>query len=234
MKRIFFYSLALTVCLSSCSFVKANCNESEFRISGSVVRGSGRITTEKYSVPDFDKVSVAISSDVKYIVTDGEPYVMISADDNIQEYLKFNVNGSELKIKFTEKNVRFRNCDIKIVVASSSLRGISISGAADFEVDSPVRTDNFDCSIAGSGDVEIDGLEASVANFVIAGSGDIDVSGINCKELKCSIAGSGDIDLSGYAENASYSIAGSGDINASDLRTGHTKTSISGSGTVHD
>lgn len=234
MKKLMFYALAAVICFSSCTFVKASDNNSEFSIGNTKVRGSGKITVEKYNVPDFDKVSVSISSDVKYVITDGEPYVEVSADDNAQEYLRFEVRGSNLRIKPTQDRVSFNNCHIKITVASSSLRSIDIAGSADFEVESPIKTDKFECSIAGSGDVEIDGLEAASVKFDIAGSGDIDASGISCKEIECSIAGSGDIDLSGYAENADYSIAGSGDIDASKFKAEHSKTSIAGSGTVHN
>lgn len=231
MKKLMFLAMS-AVCLASCTFVKASDNDSESFLRNTKVRGSGKITTEKYTVADFDKVSVSISADVKYVVTDGEPYVIVTADDNAQEYLKFESSGKNLRIKPNRDNVNFVNCDIDIVVASSNLREISIAGSSDFEVASPLKTDDFKCSIAGSGDVDIDGLEASSISFEIAGSGDIDASGINCKELDCSIAGSGDIELGGYAELARYSIAGSGDIDATDFKSDHSKTSIAGSGTI--
>lgn len=226
MKRIIVVVLVAIAAISSCSFVKAG--------ESIKVQGSGNITTVKYNVPDFNKVSVAIGSDVEYIITDGQPYVSVTADDNAQEYLKFSVKGNELQIKPTKGNVAFNNCKIKILVASSSLNCIEIAGSSDFEVKCPLKSENFKCSIAGSGDVDIDGLETGSASFDIAGSGDIDIEKLNCEELKCSIAGSGDIEVSGYAKNAKYSIAGSGDIDATGLKADHSDTSVAGSGKVRN
>ena len=70
---------------------------------------------------------------------------------------------------------------------------VSIAGSGDIEVEG--SADNLDISIAGSGDVNLKDLKVSSCEVSIAGSGDCEIH--VASDLKVSIAGSGDVKYKG-------------------------------------
>ena len=108
----------------------------------------------------------------------------------------------------------------KMVVALAGSGGVTAASAAG----------PLDVSIAGSGDVTINGGAMSEAKISIAGSGDVSVGG-SVQALNVSIAGSGDVNVTGAAKDVDVSILGSGDVSIGSV-TGTIRKSVLGSGDV--
>jgi hypothetical protein len=89
-----------------------------------------------------------------------------------------------------------------------------------------------DATVAGSGNMRVDGAKTESLSLSLAGSGDLAVSAIAADRVKADIAGSGTMTLAGAGRDADLSIVGSGDVKAPSLSLGRASVSIAGSGSV--
>lgn len=173
------------------------------------IRGEGPVNTESRSVGDFHAISAQIPGVVEVRISDTYS-VEVQAQENLLPILKTEVKNGKLRIYFDE-NVSNAD-DLKIRVSAPSFDAFEMAGSGRLETFDPIRGNQLDLSIAGSGEIILP--EADVQN------------------INCDIAGSGEIEVSGRATDSKFGIAGSGDINAKNLVSERAKASISGSGTV--
>jgi len=87
-------------------------------------------------------------------------------------------------------------------------------------------------SLAGSGDIKIDNVEAEEFVGTIAGPGTLSIAAMTVDEADFRIGGSGNVIAAGTASEARISIGGSGEVRAGGLRTKTATVSIGGSGDV--
>ncbi|HEV7353248.1 MAG TPA: DUF2807 domain-containing protein [Brevundimonas sp.] len=117
---------------------------------------------------------------------------------------------------------------VRVVVTAPSVRNFEINGSGDLDVqgyDQPEfrlriagsgdaratgRTDRLDVDIAGSGEADLEALEAGDATFDIAGSGEIDARPTG--RVEAAVSGSGDIRLRRQPASLNSNIAGSGEV----------------------
>ncbi len=197
-------------------------------------RDAPRATGQRsFQVGQFQMVSLEGSHDV-VVTVGGAPSVRAEGDSEALERLDIRVEGGTLKIGSERRRwFSFRHGGgVTVYVTVPSLNGATIAGSGDMRVDR-VQATSFEAEIAGSGDMEIGQLRARRASFSIAGSGGITAMG-EAEEADVSIAGSGNVALDRLqTRRTSVSVAGSGDISvrASEAVEG----SVMGSGdvTVH-
>ncbi|MBD3402309.1 hypothetical protein GF420_05395 [candidate division GN15 bacterium] len=192
---------------------------------GSGVKGSGDIVTETRDIENFERISSSGSFDI-FVTVGPDVSLEIEFDDNLIELVETEVHGGTLHID-SRKSFRSRhNCNIRITVPT--LERIKISGSGDAVVEQ-VTGKVFECKIAGSGDVRLEG-EVDEVDISIAGSGDVDARRLKAKDVYATISGSGDIDV--YAsEYLDGRISGSGDI-AYYGNPRRTNKSVAGSGDI--
>ena len=177
-----------------------------------VVRGNHHIVNEQITVGDYDEIALSVPADVIYRqISQDEPFLQVSVDENILEYLNISVQNRRLVIKQKDL-VTLRPSRFVIYTNSRSLSKVSITGSGDVLLENAVNARDMDISITGSGDIKTDSLY--------------------CENLSASITGSGDMLLNGAANNAHYSITGSGDIRAFDYFVENLDCRISGSGDI--
>ncbi len=146
--------------------------------------------------------------------------------DNLQVSVK---NGT-LVIKYPN---RYRASGrVEIYVKNPTLSNISVAGAASFKVTGGLDNGNKDIKLAGSGNIDIHGLEALTLNMAVAGSGSIKITDILAGPVESKISGSGKITLAGIASDLTAKIAGSGRIKAEELQVMDCTVKIAGSGSV--
>ncbi len=206
----------------------------------------GPVVTRTVSVQEFNKLDIAISSDVEYIPSDTFS-VTVSAPEKYVDRVAFSVTDHTLSIarkkKSDEGNVAWiinNNTTemVKIVVRAPSLTCVDISGSGSFVCRKTLKAPKLTLAIAGSGDIDIadimaDSLQATIAGsgeidahlsavastaVSVSGSGDVDLKLARCGVVKVEIAGSGDVDLSGTAQAVYPTIAGSGEVNTNHLK----------------
>jgi len=153
----------------------------------------------------------------------------IAGDDHIVAALVIERDGDALEIKAPRQTNLDPNLPLRLYVGVASLEGVSVAGSGQIEAEG-IRADTFEASVAGSGDIVLGGLDARSVDVSIAGSGDIIIDG-QASELGVSVAGNGDVLVADLiVREADVSIAGSGDVsvNASE----RLSVSIVGSGDV--
>jgi hypothetical protein len=190
--------------------------------------GSG---SRSFDARGFDRVSLRGSDNV-VVRVGGTESVTATGPNDMLDKLEVKVVDGELRIgreKHWGWNWSSNREPTLITVTVPRLRGASIAGSGDMKVDN-VQAASFQGSVAGSGNLTIGALQADSASLDVAGSGDTSIAGV-AKSIDVSIAGSGNVDARGLkSERAKISIAGSGDVRAA--VSGEADVSIIGSGDV--
>ena len=209
MKKIL-AATALTLLLAGCTFVKFN--KTDFR---KAVNGTGDDVEHPYMTGAFSSVVLNIPADVDFHVSD-TCRLSISAPQNLHDIISVTCEDGVLMIGTIEgKKLGKDGVDVRL--SAPVLSSVTVNGAAEIDIDSGLRTDSFDLTVNGAGDVEIDGLETKKMDVRINGAGDISTRLIGHADVGIEINGAGDITLKGSAGSVNARINGAGDIDTSDL-----------------
>jgi hypothetical protein len=174
---------------------------------GNVIRGSGKLTTEKRDVHGFNEVHLSGSGNLT-ITRTGTESLTIEAEDNIIPYLETEVSGHHLTIG-TRDNVSLQTTrPINYILTVKDLDALSLSG---------------------SGNITASGVP-DLAEIHLSGSGNMFISGIDGDKLTARISGSGDLNLAGKAGSQEVRISGSGNYRAEALESKAATLEVSGSG----
>jgi len=229
MKKLILLPIVALVAFSACNFTTSNAQNSN---ETAVITDDGSsVITRTEQVAAFDKLIIAIPAEVTYEI--GDPKVVIVGKkrvlDNIEvkqdEYgcLTVGTNGNKLR------SLR----DTRIYVTSDYLSLLTINGAADFESKHGiVSRGDFELTVNGAADVEIDGLKADDVSLTCNGAGDFDVEGLKADNVEVTVNGAGDASLSGKVKNAILTINGAGDIDAKELQAESIRPSVRGVGSI--
>jgi hypothetical protein len=173
--------------------------------------GSGRLETERRSVPRFTAIEVEGSGNV--VLSQGLlQTVSVESDDNILPAITTEVIGNVLHLGFKRGTRINRMTKLEFRIKVPEITGITISGSGDVRADTTLRADELSLDIRGSGGINAD---------------------IDTGKLACGIAGSGDIDVRGRSDRLSVTINGSGSVRASGLESAEVEVRINGSGSAY-
>ncbi|MEZ2442178.1 head GIN domain-containing protein [Chitinophaga sp. RCC_12] len=173
------------------------------------VKGNGHVIKEERQVVPFQRIKVEGSMNV-YLTQGAAKAAVIEAEDNIAPLVELVEEDGRLIVRLK--------------------RGVSISTHKDLNVFLTTPEIN-EASLAGSGDLKLDGkfTSRSDVKFNLSGSGNLKGE-INAPAVKASIAGSGDMFLKGETKEVNLSIAGSGNFEADELLSENVSVNIAGSG----
>ncbi|GHV59551.1 DUF2807 domain-containing protein [Bacteroidia bacterium] len=179
---------------------------------GKSLKGNHQIVNEKIAIDDYDGIALSLPAEVIYRqISQDEPFLQVSVDENILQSLDISVRNNQLVIKQKE-DINIHPSHFVIYTNSRSLSKVSIAGTGVVSLEKAVNARTMEVSIAGSGDFKTDSLY--------------------CENLNVRIAGSGNVHLQGASTSANYHIAGSGDIRAFDYLVENLECRISGSGDI--
>ncbi|RMG42535.1 MAG: DUF2807 domain-containing protein [Acidobacteria bacterium] len=170
------------------------------------VIGSGRVVEESREVEPFERLSLACAADAEVHVGE-EPSVRLAAEDNILPLITTEVSGGTLRI--SGSGSYWTRHGVKLTVGTPRLTSVSLAGSGDVTIEN-VDADSFRVEVRGSGDVTASGRARRV-EVLLMGSGDVDLAGLRAEEAEVSVLGSGDVDLYA-ARRLSCEIRGSGDV----------------------
>jgi hypothetical protein len=197
-----------------------------FFASCSEIIGSGKIVTQEKTLGSFTKITNSGVTDT--IIKHGSKVkVVISADDNVIEFISVKVSDNELFID--TKGLNYTNTHMKVIITMPTIKSITNDGSGDTScsgfnnlTDLSILNDGsgdielsgkivkLDITNDGSGDVRASNLEADNCNAINSGSGNLEVfcsSSLNVKN-----SGSGDFSYKGPAIVGKLVNSGSGDI----------------------
>ncbi len=191
----------------------------------------GPVVKENRDVTGYTEIALAVPANVYVEQGSAFSFAIEGPADALKE-IETVVEGSTLKIKWKSKFFNWRGSeDIKIFIAAPTFSALSIAGSGGIYVKAGLKVDNLDLSIAGSGDVVVESIEATGVKSSIAGSGDIKLGAGKISSFSASISGSGSIKASELeTSDAKVRIAGSGDCLV--WATGNLDAGISGSGDI--
>lgn len=173
------------------------------------VRGEGPVVSQDRNTGTFSSIHTHGAFNVT--ITDASTRsVKVEAQQNLQEYILVETEGSELHIRNKKGYDIHSDKEIEVVISAPELKGIYLSGSGNVKSTNTLHgSESFEAKSAGSGNMNLD---------------------VETSDLKTSIAGSGNIMLKGKTKDLDGSIAGSGNIKAKDLQASNTSIKISGSG----
>lgn len=207
--------------------------------SGNKIDGNGNSITKEIKISDYDEITLVGTADFEYEQSDKAPYLSITLDENLFDYLIAKVEGKTLKIypKPTKKghdngqSYDLQPTVFKIKSNSRELKELNTVGSGSFIVSKPMKINNTEVNMAGSGSVEFNALvEGNKMEFNLAGSGEISAKNLKLNGLSCSLASSGEISVGGTVDRVSYSVAGSGEIKAYGCKARKAECNVAGSG----
>ncbi len=163
------------------------------------------ITTQKRSLPDFNKIDV--SGNLTVILNQGnEQLIEIQADSNIFKDIKTDLKDNVLKITGKSKK-----SSVKIFVTCKDINSIKASSVSIIKGESEIKTDKLEIKSSGATDITLN---------------------LNVKELFTDISGASNVDLSGTADVHNAEISGASELKAYNLLTQKTFINVSGAGSA--
>tara|TARA_R110002051_G_scaffold137593_1_gene210080 strand:+ start:1130 stop:1855 length:726 start_codon:yes stop_codon:yes gene_type:complete len=198
---------------------------------GKRIKGNGVTKTIERSTGDYDEVAISGWFDID-LVDGKEGEITLTGEENLLDYIITEVKDRKLIIK-VEKGQNLQpsnwNKGIRITVPVESINGVSLSGSGDIVGKKTIKSDHFETSMSGSGDITLN-VETMSMSASMSGSGDMNISG-KTVDFSATISGSGDIkayDLD--ADNVEATISGSADIKVTANKS--IKARVSGSGDI--
>ena len=147
----------------------ASCN-----FGGKSVDGSGNITTQTRTVSgDYTIVSAATGLEV-YVVQGNKPSIVVEADDNLQQYIKTEVEGNELRI-YADVSINKAGAK-RVTVTLPKIEGLEASSASILKSKTVIKGDDIVFSANSGASVEV-GVDAKTVNCEASSNGTLKVSG---------------------------------------------------------
>lgn len=174
---------------------------------------TGQMTKESRDLPAFEGVSLAFSGNV--YITQGSPQrVEIEADKNTLEVIETRIENNVLVLKY--KNGQWRDMGkVTVHITMPVISALTIAGSGDMTCKSPLRVQELELNVSGSGSLKMDHLAFHEIDAAVSGSGSISLSG------------------NGDPGELDARITGSGNLNAGELSVGEAVVNITGSGSAH-
>jgi hypothetical protein len=172
------------------------------------ITGDGKVVSQTRVVPEFSGIKVGSGIDV--FLTQGETQsVSVEADENLQEWIRTEVNGTVLHI-YTDKNIRLAKTK-KVNIICKTIDKIDVSSAGDVTGLTQFKTDNLDINMSSAGDLKFE---------------------VEAKEITLSISSAGNVNLKGKTDTLKADLSSAGDLNAFDLEAKVGDISVSSAGSA--
>lgn len=202
---------------------------------GILIFGKTLAQDENRNVPSFSEISLRVPG-VLHLEQGPQQQVTIVAKSSTREEIITEVKDRKLIIRFPGKNYLMKTFNpgkIEIFVTVPEIDGLSVSGSGDIVVSDKIETRILDLVVSGSGDIQIEHLNAERVKANISGSGDILIGeGGIAQDMGVTVSGSGNIKAEGFeARDIMVTIAGSGNCHV--FTNGSLKARIAGSGNVY-
>ncbi len=171
------------------------------------ITGNGNVVEETRDISGF--TGVHISSGIDVYLSQGNSFeVRVEADENLQEVILTEMNGSMLVVKTERVSIR-RAKSKKVHVTLPELKELKISSAGDCDGQTPFNCEDLRLSISSAGDLTLD---------------------VDAERIDLDISSSGDASISGSADVFNVDLSSAGDLNAFDLIAARVDVNVSSAG----
>jgi hypothetical protein len=121
------------------------------------VKGNGNVIARTISITDYEEIELAGSMTFEYEQSDAAPFLSITTDENIFQYLRAEVKGKKLSIERKNSNDGYdlQPTVYKVKSNSRNLKKLDKAGSGRFIVLSPLNVARLHINLAGSGTMDI-------------------------------------------------------------------------------
>jgi len=205
MKKLAFFSIAISLSLSSCIIDGWNQG----------ISGNGHVVEETRDISGFTGVKVSSGIDV-YLSQGSSFEVNVEADENLHEVILTELEGKMLVVKTERVNIRSAKSK-KVHITLPELTALKISSAGDLVGQTLFSCEDLRISISSAGDLSLE-VEANRIDLDISSSGDARLSG-STDEFDVTLSSAGDLnafDLIAAKVDVNVSSAGDARVHATD------------------
>jgi hypothetical protein len=183
--RVQFVGLALL-----CLLVLTSCDRL-------ITPGSGSVVEREFQLADFDQVS--IENAFRGTVQQGETFsVIVRIDDNLEQQLKVEQNGSQLTIGL-DPQVATTRSTLEYEIVTPALEAVNASGASVIQLSGFTSSENFSVEASGASRVEGD-ITTGDMDATASGASTIRLNGSG-NNLQADASGASTIDLENFIVN---------------------------------
>lgn len=199
-------------------------------IQAATITPSNRYVTRKVTSGAFDALRTNTSVDIEYTV--GPRSIEVYAPDNLIDYIKVSLNGSELVVSYKENmniNGNHKSC---VRVSAPDVKSFTAASAGDITIQSPINLANATVTMTclSAGDIDALGITAKKVTLVTNSAGDIGTKNIKAGSVSITSNSAGDIETGAVTVTGSATIraTSAGDIEIKQLLAG-TEVSVTAS-----
>jgi hypothetical protein len=178
---------ALAALLGLLAVAAAGCGGGEDVIEGSGVRAS-----ETRPVEPFTRVETRGGVEVT-ISLGGEQSLIVETDDNVIGLVTTEVRDGTLTIDVGKPRGWTTTLGIDVRIRVPALDSVAVAGSGQFDVQG-LDADLFNAAIEGSGGVTVTGI-VEVAEVEVSGSGTLRLAELDAQDVVVSVNGSGRADV---------------------------------------
>lgn len=226
MKNLFVIWVVLVITLltsfgaQATTIDKENKSEKQHAVVESATWGNKRITGSGNIIKKEIKLSgeystIYVSRGVNVIMENrSNDKVVISADDNVMEYVVCKVEGGKLWATIDSKINSISNVNVKIYLPKSEkIDKISTSSAGEVHIYPTIKSSSLAIESSSAGTIKGSFKSESSANLAASSAGKIDITLLG-KEVKCEASSGANIKLNGQAIKLNAEASSAADINA--------------------
>lgn len=218
---------------------------------GKSITASENIVTKGFAVGDFERISAGGVFKVVYTPGVGKPKVEVRTADNVMPLVSVGVKDGTLQLRLNHNGPIKSLKTLEVSVASPSLSGIALSGAAKGKIGGRLEAKSFEARLSGAsrldaGKVAADRFEARLSGSskmtvgdVVAGVASVRVSGASKAELaveaassELKLSGSSRAVVTGKTGKAVYAVSGASSVDATGCVATDVVATASGSSNV--
>lgn len=175
------------------------------------IQGNGQMKTKTRDVGSFNKIEVKTTSFDIYL-SQGDPRVEVTSDENLAPYIKTYVEDGILKID-EEDGKRIESFNrLAVTISTNQLDHLAINSPGNVYTQDTFNLKSTSLEVNGVADI----------NFAI-----------NAEMLIAAVNGPGSINLTGKTAKLEVYLTGVGDLKASDFKTNSANVSVNGPGDAY-
>ena len=175
-------------------------------LAGCSIGDDGPRTSQTRDVAKFTRIDNRASVDVRLHVGEAQR-VRVRAGEKVIDDVGTDVRDGTLHVTFDHHG--FGGNDVVVEASVPALTAVEASGSGDIDVDG-IEADAFDVRSNGSAGIWLAGTAGRLA-VNIDGSGDADLGDLATREARVFVGGSGEADVRA-ADKLDVTVDGSGDV----------------------
>lgn len=162
-----------------------------FSIFGKGKKGNGDVIDQVRKVKAFTSVSSSNAIKVELVKGDS-PKVIVRTDSNLQDHIKTEIRGSELKV-YVKGNIR-KYSEMTVFVTFTKLEGVKSSSASDIICKDEIVAEEFSVRASSASSVSLKNLQAKEVEVDVSSAASIKVAG-RCEYLDVEASSAADANL---------------------------------------